>query len=276
MSRISPRDTRTNPRPTTWRDNTACTQDTADLFFASDQTATGKHNTDTAKAICHRCPSQTACLTWALDTGQEFGIYGGLTDSERRTLQRQAAQPINTDEYAGTREPRRKTTSLEDAWEAYTLPDGDHILWVGPRTVVRPRPLPHTTPNRLSFYLDRGRWPEGDTKRTCEVEGCVKPSHLDDRRERERAGQVLDREALRAVLDAHTVRWVGGHLVWTGLRKASVAGREFTPRQLSFAADRGRAATGSVLTGCAVKKCVLGAHLSDRAERDGAGERVAS
>ena len=41
-----------------------------------------------AKAICAGCPVRDACLAYALDTGQEYGIWGGLTEDERRALLR--------------------------------------------------------------------------------------------------------------------------------------------------------------------------------------------
>ena len=42
-----------------------------------------------AKAICARCPVRDACLAYALDTGEAFGVWGGLTEDERRAMLRQ-------------------------------------------------------------------------------------------------------------------------------------------------------------------------------------------
>jgi WhiB family redox-sensing transcriptional regulator len=44
-----------------------------------------------AKRICAQCPIQAECLTWALDTGQPHGIWGGTTPAERRTMRRERA-----------------------------------------------------------------------------------------------------------------------------------------------------------------------------------------
>ena len=41
-----------------------------------------------AKAVCERCPVREACLDYALATWQRFGIWGGLTDGQRRHLRR--------------------------------------------------------------------------------------------------------------------------------------------------------------------------------------------
>jgi WhiB family redox-sensing transcriptional regulator len=36
-----------------------------------------------AKAICARCPIKVECLTYALESGEAYGIWGGLLPSER-------------------------------------------------------------------------------------------------------------------------------------------------------------------------------------------------
>ena len=40
----------------------------------------------TAKAICHECAVRGVCLEQALNTREPFGIWGGLTEQERRVL----------------------------------------------------------------------------------------------------------------------------------------------------------------------------------------------
>jgi len=41
-----------------------------------------------AKVICLRCPVRFDCLADALDSRTEFGVWGGMTERERRTLLR--------------------------------------------------------------------------------------------------------------------------------------------------------------------------------------------
>jgi WhiB family redox-sensing transcriptional regulator len=43
-----------------------------------------------AKAVCDQCPEITKnkCLSFALDNGVQYGIFGGLTDHERALLRR--------------------------------------------------------------------------------------------------------------------------------------------------------------------------------------------
>jgi WhiB family redox-sensing transcriptional regulator len=76
------------PRATDWRDNAACTDQESDLFFASELTATGKADVRHAKTICWRCPSLQPCGQWALETRQAFGVWGGMSERERRRILR--------------------------------------------------------------------------------------------------------------------------------------------------------------------------------------------
>lgn len=41
-----------------------------------------------AKALCSGCPVRTECLAHALDNRIEHGIWGGMTERERRSLLR--------------------------------------------------------------------------------------------------------------------------------------------------------------------------------------------
>lgn len=41
-------------------------------------------NANEAKAICRVCPVASECLTYAIETGQEFGVWGAMTEQERR------------------------------------------------------------------------------------------------------------------------------------------------------------------------------------------------
>jgi WhiB family redox-sensing transcriptional regulator len=45
-----------------------------------------------AKAVCARCTVTEICLQYALETGQDSGVWGGLSEDERRALKRRAAR----------------------------------------------------------------------------------------------------------------------------------------------------------------------------------------
>lgn len=41
-----------------------------------------------AQAVCATCPVRTQCLQYAVDNSERFGIWGGLTEGQRRKLRR--------------------------------------------------------------------------------------------------------------------------------------------------------------------------------------------
>ena len=45
-----------------------------------------------AKVVCQRCPVIAECLAEALDHRTEFGVWGGMTERERRALLRSNPQ----------------------------------------------------------------------------------------------------------------------------------------------------------------------------------------
>jgi WhiB family redox-sensing transcriptional regulator len=48
-----------------------------------------------AKQICSLCDVRVDCLEWALATGQDSGVWGGLTEDERRAVRRsRRRQPV--------------------------------------------------------------------------------------------------------------------------------------------------------------------------------------
>ncbi len=48
-----------------------------------------------AKVICRACPIRTECLADALDNRIEFGVWGGMTERERRALLRRRPEVGN-------------------------------------------------------------------------------------------------------------------------------------------------------------------------------------
>lgn len=71
---------------TDWRTRAACGNEDPDLFFPNGTTSIAVDQAEEAKAVCRRCPVAGQCLGWALETGQESGIWGGLTEQERRRM----------------------------------------------------------------------------------------------------------------------------------------------------------------------------------------------
>jgi WhiB family transcriptional regulator, redox-sensing transcriptional regulator len=74
-------------RPKTdFRHSAACRDEDPELFFAVGTAGPALVQIAEAKAVCARCPVVAPCLAWALATGQDDGIWGGLTPDERRAL----------------------------------------------------------------------------------------------------------------------------------------------------------------------------------------------
>src|SRR5947209_3901807 len=63
-----------------WITKASCSGQDPDALFVS-----GKAQHD-AKAVCKTCPVLAQCLAEALDSRTEFGVWGGMTERERRAL----------------------------------------------------------------------------------------------------------------------------------------------------------------------------------------------
>lgn len=71
-----------------WRDAAACIDMPADVFFPIGETGEAVPRIARAKEVCAQCPVKEACLDFALLTNQEFGVWGGLDEEERRQIRR--------------------------------------------------------------------------------------------------------------------------------------------------------------------------------------------
>jgi WhiB family redox-sensing transcriptional regulator len=69
-----------------WQADAACLDADPDLFFPDCDIRPSLARVKQAKLICRGCPVSASCLNWALDSGHEHGIWGGLTEDERRKL----------------------------------------------------------------------------------------------------------------------------------------------------------------------------------------------
>ena len=71
-----------------WRDRAACKDSHPELFFPIGSTGDALEEIDAAKAICRSCPVRKDCLAFAVETNQESGVWGGMSEDERRRLRR--------------------------------------------------------------------------------------------------------------------------------------------------------------------------------------------
>jgi len=70
-----------------WHDRANCLGVDPDLFFPERGASTRE-----AKEVCRGCEVRHDCLEFALQNGEKFGIWGGLSERERRRIRRQRAQ----------------------------------------------------------------------------------------------------------------------------------------------------------------------------------------
>jgi WhiB family redox-sensing transcriptional regulator len=59
------------------------------MFFPVGVTGPAIDQIAAAKSICALCPVQAECLDFAITSNQEFGVWGGTAEEERRVLRRQ-------------------------------------------------------------------------------------------------------------------------------------------------------------------------------------------
>ena len=69
-----------------------CAETDPDAFYPEQG-----ESTRAAKKICRRCELQDACLEWALENSERFGVWGGTSERERRAMSQPHAsrKPIN-------------------------------------------------------------------------------------------------------------------------------------------------------------------------------------
>jgi WhiB family redox-sensing transcriptional regulator len=84
----------------TWRNRAACLRVDPELFFPIGTTGAALPQIEEAKAVCRQCEVVEACLKWAMESGQDAGIWGGLSRDERRALKRRNARARRADQAA--------------------------------------------------------------------------------------------------------------------------------------------------------------------------------
>ena len=68
----------------TWQERALCAQTDPEAFFPEKGGSTRE-----AKRICMACAVRDECLEYALEHDERFGIWGGLSERERRRLKKQ-------------------------------------------------------------------------------------------------------------------------------------------------------------------------------------------
>ncbi|MDO5034497.1 MAG: WhiB family transcriptional regulator [Actinomycetaceae bacterium] len=71
--------------PLEWQARALCAQTDPEAFFPEKGGSTRE-----AKAVCASCEVRAQCLEYALENDERFGIWGGMSERERRRLKRRA------------------------------------------------------------------------------------------------------------------------------------------------------------------------------------------
>ncbi len=174
-----------------WRSHAACRNEDPELFFPRGEGTPNTEQIDEAKAICRACPVLAACRRWALTTGQDHGVWGGLSESERRrVLRRLAEDPGMTHEQAIRllRSSQTEPKPLPEMFaERIQVDAHGHTTWLLKHTTISVNGR-NRTPKQVAFILGYGREPEGRIQATCGVDRCLTHTHIADgqmRRERD-------------------------------------------------------------------------------------------
>lgn len=69
------------PPPGAWAESGACRDADPEIFFPG-----RGEDTTTAKAMCATCPVRANCLEHAIRVGEKFGIWGGMSERQRRRV----------------------------------------------------------------------------------------------------------------------------------------------------------------------------------------------
>jgi WhiB family redox-sensing transcriptional regulator len=73
-----------------WRHRAECVNEDPELFYPIGNTGPALLQIEDAKAVCRRCPVIEECLEFALDAKIDSGVFGGMSEDERRSLKRRA------------------------------------------------------------------------------------------------------------------------------------------------------------------------------------------
>jgi WhiB family redox-sensing transcriptional regulator len=71
-----------------WRHQAACREADPETFFPGPTGQLGAMQAEYAKDYCRICPVADRCLQWSLEERLDEGVFGGLSEAERRRIHR--------------------------------------------------------------------------------------------------------------------------------------------------------------------------------------------
>lgn len=166
-----------------WRARADCRKAGMDPELWFPRGTTGPHvlQADEAKAFCRECPVAMTCALWAINNRTDDGIYGGLSEAQRRGIIRKG--PLTNDQITSLVQAawqRDTRDRLVDTYLARTTQgDNGHVWCCGTKTSVTVAGRVFTLA-QLAFHVGHGRAPQGIVKATCGRPYCVAAEHLAD------------------------------------------------------------------------------------------------
>jgi WhiB family redox-sensing transcriptional regulator len=73
-------------QPVDWQVHARCNEVDPEIFFPE-----RGGSSKAARAVCNKCTVRSQCLEYALNNKEQFGIWGGTSERERRRLRRERA-----------------------------------------------------------------------------------------------------------------------------------------------------------------------------------------
>ncbi|WP_314222830.1 WhiB family transcriptional regulator [Streptomyces zaehneri] len=84
-----------HPATSDWRDQAACVGEDPEIFFPLSDLAAPGTEASLARAVCRRCAVLIDCRDWAVEHGEDDGIWGATTAAQRRSIRRATREPTS-------------------------------------------------------------------------------------------------------------------------------------------------------------------------------------
>jgi WhiB family redox-sensing transcriptional regulator len=75
-----------------WLNDSRCRTEDPEIFFPVGNTGPAIDQIELAKSICRECQVSTLCLEYAIKENQDAGVWGGMSEDERKSLKRKYAR----------------------------------------------------------------------------------------------------------------------------------------------------------------------------------------
>lgn len=120
------------PVPPAWMAEGVCAQTDPDAFFPEKGVPA-----NAAKAVCADCPVREMCLQYALENDERYGIWGGMSEHQRRKLRK--GRRVPREQRSDPRSLDLRHTVAAMTRDGLSATEIGRQLRISPRTVIRYR-----------------------------------------------------------------------------------------------------------------------------------------